>query len=295
MGGSHRWWLLSSRCSEREEGSERGPGTSVLTGSGGCRGTAGAGIPREGGRSPQPRQQTAQLEVSRSPQQTPGSHACPPAPYLGVSASEPRSSALCTSPVRLAICFSIASILSLPWGRERGRVRSQLWHPRHPQACPSLTRTHPPGPCKSQEGHRGGSSTAVTSYIHPLPSLSLLASSYPPSLPSALHNSVLHYLSWHLCRSGDGAKPSSALPLPPQLHRQMITRVANLVICSGVFSRTPSHLVSVSLAGPGEPNPESGRSPGPGNSSGGPEELGLRGLLTGLSMKTEEQESLRKD
>lgn len=63
----------------------------------------------------------------------------------------------------------------------------------------------------------------------------------------------------------------------------------------GNFSHAPSYLVSVSLAGPGEPNPESGRSLGPGNSSGGPEELGLRGLLTGLSMKTEEQESLRKD
>ena len=56
-----------------------------------------------------------------------------------------------------------------------------------------------------------------------------------------------------------------------------------------------SHLVSVSLAGTGELNPERGRSPGPGNSSGGPAVLGLRGLLTGLSMKTEEQESLRKD
>lgn len=57
-------------------------------------------------------------------QQTPGSQACAPTPHLGVSASEPRSNALCTSPVRLAICFSIASIRSLPWGRERGWVRT---------------------------------------------------------------------------------------------------------------------------------------------------------------------------
>lgn len=65
---------------------------------------------------------SAWLEVSL--QQTAGSHACPPAPHLGVSASEPRSNALCTSPVRLAICFSIASIRSLPWGRARGWVRT---------------------------------------------------------------------------------------------------------------------------------------------------------------------------
>lgn len=145
----------------------------------------------------------------------PGSHLYPPAPYLGVSASEPRSNALCTSPVRLAICFSIASILSLPWGRERSRVRSWVRHHGHPQACPSLTCTHPPGPCKSREGRQGDGSTAVTSYTHPLHSLSLLASSYPQSLPSALHNLVFHYPSWHLYRHGDRAKPSSALPLPP--------------------------------------------------------------------------------
>lgn len=33
--------------------------------------------------------------------------------YLGVSGSEPRSRALCTRPVRLAICFSMASMRSL--------------------------------------------------------------------------------------------------------------------------------------------------------------------------------------
>lgn len=34
-------------------------------------------------------------------------------PHLGVSGSEPRSRALCTKPVRLAICFSMASMRSL--------------------------------------------------------------------------------------------------------------------------------------------------------------------------------------
>lgn len=34
-------------------------------------------------------------------------------PHLGVSGSDPRSRALCTRPVRLAICFSIASMRSL--------------------------------------------------------------------------------------------------------------------------------------------------------------------------------------
>lgn len=34
-------------------------------------------------------------------------------PHLGVSGSEPRRRALCTRPVRLAICFSMASMRSL--------------------------------------------------------------------------------------------------------------------------------------------------------------------------------------
>lgn len=239
MGGSRRWWLLSSRCNEREEGSERGPGTSVLTVSGGCKGTAGAGVPW-GGEAGPPNLGSKQPSWKHpTPRRRPrGPTPTLPAPYLGVSASEPRSSALCTSPVRLAICFSIASILSLPWGRERSRVRSWLRHHGHPQACPSLTHTHPPGPCKSREGRQGDGSTAVTSYIHPLHSLSLLASSYPQSLPSALHNLVFHYPSWHLYRHGDRAKPSSALPLPPQLHRRTTIRAAKFT-STGEFLPCP--------------------------------------------------------
>lgn len=142
MGGSRHWWLLSSHCNEKEEGSEHGPGTSILTGS-------GVAIGAQGGL------------VSPGSKQHPPPHSRPrgPTPYLGVSASEPRSSALCTSPVRLAICFSIASIRSLPWARERGWLRRWLGHRGHPQPCPG----HPPlGPCVSQERHRGGSSAAVT-------------------------------------------------------------------------------------------------------------------------------------
>lgn len=187
MGGSHRWWLLSSRCNEREEGSECGPGTSVLTGSGGSQRYGGGGgwCPPRGGKD-----------------SLPGG--------LGLGAAEQRA---------------------LHQPRQTGDLLLHRLHPLPAQG----------------EGEEPGEEPAPA----PRAPLRLLLVSPMPTHPP---------------------------PQPP-----------------GGTSAFPSHLVSVSLAGPGEPNPESGRSPGPGNSSGGPEELGLRGLLTGLSMKTEEQESLRKD
>lgn len=102
--------------------------------------------------------------------------------HLGVSGSEPRSRALCTSPVRLAICFSMASMRSL--GRKAGLI-TPCCGPSRPAPLPGGTAS----PCLPPAANTGPHAAQLS----PPP----LSAHCKPELPAAAAGGWLEaWVAW---------------------------------------------------------------------------------------------------